>query len=137
MSRPAVIWTGARAPTRDELRAIGAAWRAGRIRHGDRVSCARLPRVRRNPSPASEAYREFHCGRGPKRRRSVSVPASPEVFELGKLRAVEYETRKGNESAIWVHPFGRPFPILTGTPDGRLGPIVGGAARVTERGIVG
>jgi hypothetical protein len=132
VSRPAVIWTGSRAPTRAELRAIGAAFRAGRIRNGDRVCCAR-----RNPSPASSAYREFHWGRGPKRRRRVNVAAHPEVFELGKLRAVEYETRKGKQDAIWVHQFSRPFPILTGTPDGQLGPIVGGAARVTKRGIVG
>jgi len=132
MSRPVIIWEGSKPPTRAELRAIGAAWRAGRIPPGARVSCAR-----RNPSAASDAYREFHWGRGPKRRRRVHVPHAPEVFELGKLRAVEYETRKGKDHAIWVHPFGRPYPILTGTPDGRLGPIVGGAARVTERGIVG
>lgn len=132
MSRPVLIWTGRKPPTRAELRAIGRAYQAGRIPAGSRVSCAR-----RNPSPASEAYREFHWGRGSKRRRRVNVPAPAEVFELGKLRAVEYETRKGKDHAIWVHPFGRPFPILTGTADGRLGPIVGGAARVTKRGIVG
>jgi hypothetical protein len=137
MSRPRIVWTGRKPPTAAELRAIGAAWRAGRIPAGARVSCAPAGRVRRNPSPAADAYREFHWGRAPKKRRRVQVPASSEVFELGKLRAVEYETRKGNENAIWVHPFGRPFPTLTGTPDGRLGPIIGGAARVTKRGIVG
>ncbi len=132
MTRPVIIWEGQKPPTRAELRAIGRAYRAGRIPPGSRVSCAR-----RNPSPAAEAYREFHWGRGPKRRRRVHVPADREVFELGKLRAVEYETTKNQEHAIWVHPFGRPFPILTGTADGRLGPIVGGAARVTKRGIEG
>lgn len=132
MSRAAIVWTGEKPPTRAELRAIGAAYRAGRLHAGDRVCCART-----NPSPASEAYREFHWGRGPSRRRNVRVPAAREVFSLGKLRAVEYEARKGSQNAIWVHAFGRPYPTLTGTPDGRLGPIVGGAARVTRRGIVG
>ena len=130
--QPAIIWDGARPPTRCELRAVALAYRCGRVRPGDRVSTAR-----RNPSPAAEAYREFHWGRGPRKRRTYRVSQPREVFELGKLRAVEYETRKGDETAIWVHPFGRPYPVLTGTPDGRLGPILGGSARVTEKGIVG
>ncbi len=60
-----------------------------------------------------------------------------EVFELGKLRYAEYQTRKGDQAAIWCHDFSWPYPSLTGTADGRLGPILGGNARVTERGIVG
>lgn len=132
MTRPVLIWEGSRPPTAAERRALARAWNAGELRNGDRVSTAQ-----RNPSPAGEAYREFHWGRKPRQRRTVNVPTPPEVFELGKLRAVEYETRKGNQSAIWVHAFGRPFPTLTGSANGRLGPIVGGAARVTRRGIVG
>lgn len=94
---------------------------------------------RANPSKAGRAAREFerfHWGEKPKRARRVKLPSFERgIYELGKLRAVEYETTKGGERAVWVHKFTRPFPSLTGTPSGRLGPIVGGAAIVTERGI--
>lgn len=131
-ARPAIRWEGAAPPTPVQLRAIGRAWRSGQIRAGDRVSCAA-----RNPSPATEAYREFHWGRPARKRRRVNVPQSPEVFELGKLIEIVYSAKKGRQSALWHHKFGWPYPILTGTPEGRLGPIVGGGARVTKRGIVG
>lgn len=134
MKRAPIVWEGPRAPTRCELRAIGQAYRRGELVDGDRVAPAV---VRSNPSPAEEAYTEFHWGREPQEARKVDVPHAPEVFELGALRAVEYETKKGDTAAIWVHRFGRPFPTLTATPGGRLGPIVGGGARVTKKGIVG
>ncbi len=68
--------------------------------------------------------------------KKVRLPSySHGVFELGKLRAVEYETTKGGERAVWVHQFEKPYPSLTGTPGGQLGPIVGGGAFITERGI--
>lgn len=141
MARPVIYWEGPGKPTRAELAAIRRAYRAGHIRSGDRVARARGRRrtACRNPAPtpAEGAYEDFHWGRRPKRRKLHSVPTPSEVFELGKLRAVEYETRKGNQHAIWVHQFGWPRPVLTGTADGRLGPILGGNARVTTRGIVG
>lgn len=130
----AVTWHG-RAPTRAELRAIAAALRSGRIQPGDHVAAAR--HVRCNPSPAEQSYRDFHWGNPPKRRRVVSVPADGEVFELGRLTAVEYETRKARSRATWRHEFSHPYPVLTSTADGRLAQIVGGAARVTKRGIEG
>ena len=141
MARPVIYWDGPGRPSRRELAAIRRAYQGGQLRSGDRVSRARgrRPTVRRNPAPtaAEHAYEAFHWGRRPKRRRLHEVPTPLEVFELGKLRAVEYETRKGSQHAIWVHHFGWPRPVLTGTSDGRLGPILGGNARVTERGIVG
>lgn len=130
-----VIWTGARAPTRAELRAIARGVKAGRIRSGDHVGPARAA-VRKNPSAAEDAYREFHWGRPHKRIRRVNLPSYKRgLYELGKLVAVEYETQKGRERAIWVHHFDSPRPTLTATPSGKLGPIVGGRAYVTERGI--
>lgn len=140
MARPVVYWDGPGRPTRRELAAIHRAWRRGELRTGDHVCRARAERVRArsNPvSPAEASYQDFHWGRPPRRRRTFRVETPAEVFELGKLRAVEYQTRKGNQDAIWVHQFGWPWPVLTGTVDGRLGPILGGNARVTTRGIVG
>lgn len=141
MARPVIHWEGPGRPTRAELAAIQRAYRAGHIRSGDHVGRARGRRrpARRNPepTPAEDAYRQFHWGKRPKRRKAYLLPTPSEVFELGRLRAVEYETRKGSQYAIWVHHFGWPRPVLTGTADGRLGPILGGNARVTARGIVG
>jgi hypothetical protein len=134
--RRIIYWDGPKPPTRRELAAIARAVRAGRVRAGDHVSCAR---ARRNPAPtaAESAYREFHWGKPPRRRRLAEVPTPAEVFELGKLLYVEYLARKGDQTAIWCHDFSRPLPSLTGTANGELGPIVGGSAKVTERGIVG
>lgn len=135
MSRRCVIhWACGRNPTRAELRAIGRAWRAGFIRCGDSVAPARR---RFNPSDAEGAFTEFHWGRSPRRIRRTNLPDLSELFELGKLRAVEYSTTKGRTRATWVHPFRKPYPSLTATPDGQLGPILGGRAVVTRRGIEG
>jgi len=141
VARPMLHWVGAEPPTRRELAAVARAWRRGDLRPGDSVLCQRarcaVGRVLPNPSPAAVAYQDFHWGRPPSRRRHFTVSTPREVYELGKLRAVEYETTKANQRAIWVHKFSWPRPVLTGTSDGRLGPILGGTARVTERGIVG
>lgn len=142
MPRPVIHWDCQRPPTRRELAAIQRGLRSGTIRSGDHVYPARSRRPRRvrsNPAPsaAEYAYESFHWGREPRRKRLHTVPMPLEVFEMGKLRAVEYQAKKGNQDAIWVHKFGWPYPSLTGTPCGKLGPIVGGSARVTERGIVG
>lgn len=127
-----VHWDGAKPPTALERRALQRAANRGELRDGDRVHVARV-----NPAPtaAQDAYTRFHWDRKPKRTRNTRLPNFAQLYELGKLKRVEYETRKGNETAIWVHDFTAPFPSLTATPSGRLGPIVGGRAIVTERGI--
>lgn len=127
-----IRWCGDRPPTRAELGAIARGVREGRIRDGDRVGPGRA-----NPAPlaAERAYQKFHWGNKPRRIKRRNLPDYSELFALGRLRAVEYETTKGDEHAIWVHPFEKPYPTLTATPSGRLGPIVGGGAFVTERGI--
>lgn len=135
MRTAAIHWSGSRAPTRAELRAIGLGVRSGRIRAGDRVGPGTVAR-RANPSGPERAYREFHWGNAHRRTDRVTLPNyAGGLYKLGDLVAVEYEARKGNESAIWVHKFSRPRPALTATAAGQLGPIVGGRAYVTERGI--
>ncbi len=130
-----IEWQG-RAPTATELRALQRAIASGQIQPGQHTAAA--SRRRHNPETSTEhAYREFHWGRAAKRRRVALVPHAHEVYELGHLVAVEYETTKGRERATWRHVFGRPAPRLTATADGRLGPIVGGRARVTKKGIEG
>jgi len=126
----ALRWIGP-PPTAAELRVLRNAARAGKLpKHGT------ITRAHMIKSGAAQAFERFHWGEKPKRVKKVRLPSySAGVFELGKLRAVEYETTKGGERAIWVHQFERPYPSLTGTPSGKLGPIVGGGAFITERGI--
>ncbi len=127
----ALRWLGP-PPTKAELSALQRAAARGELPAHGTIQRATKSQV----ASAGKAYERFHWGTGPDRVRKVRLPDySRGVYELGKLRAVEYEATKGKERAIWVHLFTRPFPSLTATPRGRLGPIVGGAAFVTERGI--
>ena len=119
-------------PTKRDLAAIRKAVTEGLLRDGD---CVQAISYRKNPTDAREAFRSFHWGRPPRGARKVTLPDYGELFVLGKLRAVEYETKKGRTRAIWCHDFERPYPERTATPDGQLGPIVGGGAYVTSRGI--
>lgn len=131
-----IVWEGSRPPTRAELRALQGAARAGKLRNGDRARPGHVnPSSSRSVAHAREAFTEFHWGNRPKRNTRVRLPDFSALYKLGDLVAVEYLAKKGNERAIWVHKFSRPRPALTATPDGRLGPIVGGRAFVTERGI--
>lgn len=86
---------------------------------------------------ALDAYREFHWGDEARECRRVEIPEFDRLFALGQLRRVDYETTKDGETAIWFHDFEDPLPTLTATPDGTLGPILGGGAVVTARGIEG
>lgn len=104
------------------------------VRKADRIlaTCAKS-----NPTDAADAFERFHWGEQSTGERVLELPEYRELYALGKLKTVEYETSKGGECAIWVHEFDSPEPTLTATPDGELGPIVGGRAHVTERGIEG
>lgn len=97
----------------------------------------RRGRARRENPDTARAYREFHWGEPAKSSRTVRVPNARELYELGKIVRVDYLTSKGGKEGIWFHEFSDPLPTLTATPGGKLGPIVGGRARVTERGIEG
>jgi hypothetical protein len=125
--RVAVTWKGA-PPTAAERRVIMNGIRNGTIQNG-----AVLKRA--STREAAEAYRRFHWGNKAKKAVRTRLPDFNQLFELGKLVKVEYISKKGKEDAIWVHSFSKPYPSLTGTPGGRLGPIVGGRAHITERGI--
>lgn len=129
-----VNWTGSRPPTAAQKRAIARAVQRGEVRDGASAGPAKAVRSNR----ASAAYQKFHWGRKPKKTKRVNLPSYDQgLFALGRLRAVEYETKKGDDDAIWVHKFEQPYPILTGTPSGKLGPIIGGGHFITARGIEG
>jgi hypothetical protein len=119
-------------PTAAELRVLRNAARRGELpKHG---TLRRATKVQ--ASAAVREFQKFHWGEKPKKVKRVRLPSYAKgVYELGKLRAVEYETTKGGERAVWVHKFSAPYPSLTGTAGGKLGPIVGGRAFITERGI--
>jgi hypothetical protein len=130
-----INWEGSKPPTRRELEALRRAAAMGELRNGDTARPVRVNPSSSRGRAAKAAYERFHWGRKPNKTRNARLPDFSELYELGELRRVEYAARKGNETAIWVHDFSRPYPKLTATPRGRLGPIVGGAAFVTERGI--
>ncbi|MGH7605576.1 MAG: hypothetical protein ACRENK_16475 [Gemmatimonadaceae bacterium] len=119
-------------PTKAELRVLQNAARKGQLPKNGTIRRA----TRSQADAAMKSYTRFHWGDEPKRVKKVTLPSYAKgVYELGRLRAVEYETHKGGERAVWVHKFSKPYPSLTGTPGGKLGPIVGGRAFITERGI--
>lgn len=114
-----------------ERAAIAEGVRSGKIKPGATIR-------RCNPAdPMAAEFEAFHWGRKAKRKRRRRVAQPREVYELGKIREIGYETKKGRQNAIWVHEFEPPYPTLTATEDGRLGPIVGGGYRITPRGIEG
>jgi len=104
-----------------------------------------MPRAQHPPAAelakAARSYRGFHWGRGPEKVSRVRVPhpvRAPRVlYQLGTLRAVEYECAKGAEGpAVYRHEFRRPFPRLAADPPGRRLFVIGGGFRVEDRGIV-
>ena len=129
----ALRWVGPGRPTRAELAELRRMAARGELPTHGTISRAKLGKGR--GAAAAREYERTHWGNPPRRVLHVRLPDFGELFELGKLRAVEYETTKGGDHAIWVHKFSKPYPSLTVTPRGKLGPIVGGAAVVTERGI--
>lgn len=127
----ALRWVGP-PPTKAEMVALRRAAARGELpKHGTLTRATRSQAER-----AIKSYSRFHWGDPPKRVKRTRLPSYEHgLYELGKLRAVEYETVKGGERAVWVHKFSKPYASLTGTPSGRLGPILGGGHFITERGI--
>lgn len=129
----ALRWVGP-PPTKAELAALRRMAKRGQLPKSGTIT--RKVMTRAQIARTAAAYEKFHWGEQPKRVHRVRLPSfTGGLFELGKLRAVEYETTKGRERAVWVHKFSAPYPSLTGTARGKLGPIVGGRAIITERGI--
>jgi hypothetical protein len=87
---------------------------------------------------AEEAYRETHWGdEGEGEAISTDIEVPRVLHALGELARVEYDTRKGDETARYYHDFEQERPTLAVNPaTGDLW-IVGGDYDVTARGIVG
>jgi hypothetical protein len=129
----ALRWVGP-PPTKSELRVIRRMAARGELPRDATLSRAFMSK--KQIARTAHAYKSFHWGEGPKKLTRAKLPSfTGGLFELGKLRAVEYEASKGGERAVWVHKFSKPYPSLTGTARGKLGPILGGGAFITERGI--
>ena len=97
----------------------------------------------RQAQDAEAFYRRFHWGRrgesGAREVRAPVVVAGEPLVELGTLREVAYQTRKGAESgsSIYVHEFEARRPTLAYSMLTKALVIVGGEYRVTWSGIVG
>jgi hypothetical protein len=90
---------------------------------------------------ALERYKGFHWGIPAKRAIKVKTsPVPAELVELGRLEAVTYSTKKGNEGLQhWEHAFGEDGgkkPALAFDPQTNRLHIVGGSYKVEDRGIV-
>lgn len=91
---------------------------------------------------ARSEYVLTHWGaRGETPDRKLRCADSSELFftQLGVLRQVQYETRKGvlRPVELFEHDFLRPYPVLCFSPSSRLLLIAGGGYTVTSRGIEG
>lgn len=77
-------------------------------------------------------------GHAPDRLEVVPAPKRHSaVYQLGQLRAVEYECVKDGKLMAFRHQFKKSArPALAVTPDGQQLVILGGGFQVTERGIV-
>lgn len=121
-----------------ERRARQAMRRAGAVPGLQEAMADALCRMERGGRAAARDYEAFHWGNGPDATAAWSAPlVRPHdvLTELGELAELAYQTTK-DEAAIWVHAFESPRPVLAATSGGRL-VVVGGAYRITRRGIVG
>ncbi len=90
---------------------------------------------------ARERYTGFHWGRAPRKEVRVSTSPRPrELVELGRLEAVTYSTKKGDEGLQhYEHEFGEDGgrkPVLALDPTTDRLHVVGGDYKVEDRGIV-
>lgn len=95
----------------------------------------------KNGADARARYTGFHWGRQPNREVLVTPSPRPrELVELGKLEAVTYSTKKGDEGLVhYEHAFGEEGgkkPRLALDPGTDRLHIVGGDYTVEDRGIV-
>lgn len=104
----------------------------------------RRRRSRRNPgAPAAQleqARRTFERWHGfaPADIQHVKLSDRPEVLvRLGEVAAIEYLSNKWTgRRERYRHSFKKPRPLLCTGPDAKGLEIVGGRAKVTERGLV-
>lgn len=106
----------------------------------------KVAKVRQNPAAAAverqlqQAGRLFEDFRGkePRQVDRITVPALPRVLlPLGECLGIMYRTDRDGETENYLHRFKKTArPTLAVTSDGRNLYLLGGAYRVTDRGIV-
>jgi hypothetical protein len=121
-----------------ERRALKAIESAGDVRGLQEAIADAVERMAKGGRRAAKDYESFHWGIEPDGTRAWEAPlVRPHdvLTELGELVEVAYQTTK-DETAVWVHPFQSPRPVLASTSTGRI-VVVGGNYRINRRGIVG
>lgn len=121
-----------------ERRTLGALRSADGVRGLQEAIADAVERMAAGGRKAAREYESFHWGLEPDGTRAWEAPlVRPHdvLTELGELVEVAYQATK-DESAVWVHPFQTPRPVLASTDTGRL-VVVGGNYRISRRGIVG
>lgn len=125
-------------------------WRApsemtAAARRRTQAAPSRQAAARRNPTPARRAqleeaiklYRAFR-GDDPGGVVTVKVPPIPStMLTVGECIGIMYRTERDGEVANYLHRFRQSArPTLAVSSDGRSLYLLGGAYRVTDRGIV-
>ncbi|HJX19123.1 MAG TPA: hypothetical protein VJ437_13150 [Acidiferrobacterales bacterium] len=109
----------------------------------DRGARVGLRRMKQNPAvdrQMSEAVARFTGFRGdvPRRVDKVRLPDPPKVMlHVGECLGIMYRTERDGEVADYLHRFKKSSrPTLAVNSDGKTLYLLGGAYRVTDRGIV-
>lgn len=98
--------------------------------------------LKREIVKALKFYEAFHWGIQSDKQgyeKHILLDENDVLCEIGKLRAVVYETRKGEDmkaSEFWFHSFNVPFPVLSTTSIGKGLFISGGKFKIEENGII-
>jgi hypothetical protein len=98
---------------------------------------------RRNPAVphadiarARALFAEFR-GAGPMEVRRIEVSIPRAALTIGECLGILYRTERDGKIEQYLHRFRKSArPILASSPDGRTLLLLGGAYRVTDRGIV-
>jgi len=94
--------------------------------------------MRANAARVAAAARRFarFTGHRAASARLVRFEMPKELFAIGNLLALEYETVRDGAPEKYRHAFRKTRPLLAASFDGSQLVIVGGRYRFTERGIV-
>lgn len=107
---------------------------------------AKASRAKKNPAASSRQARIAQAGRlfrdfrgeNPGRVDVLTVPAIPDVvLQVGECIGIMYRTKRDGQVDNYLHRFVKKArPTLAVSSDGRILYLLGGAYRVTDRGIV-
>jgi hypothetical protein len=85
---------------------------------------------------AEALFRGFRL-RGPRSVRAMNGDLPPVAIEMGKVRGIAYEMRRGRQTILYWHEFAEGSEPVLGAAPGRAGLVLlGGRYHVTRRGIV-